>query len=292
MSLLHRSVFVARFSHLWRECSPLFEKPGPYSNLILGNSVLGVGIMITHNPLHGSGRADFPHPALAFGNNAHAAQGIGMTDSRQRQPASDEAPHTSPEHATVLAAPRQRAMPEPSRLESKKSQRRSVHGHSVISEVSTHHRLQPFALFGNGLVHPSLKLGFHLVQLRLQPFADRPKATGALGGRGISRFPSEVPAYVHGVSDRAGLWHTSRYRCTRWSLPLSPTASASRRKFLTRLNTRPARSPYASTPPSRTAPHDSGPMRVAKPLSCDFFIHYNLAGLTGAQESNHGCEHG
>jgi hypothetical protein len=371
--------------------------------------------MITHNPLHGSGRADFPHPALAFGNNAHAAQGIGMTDSRQRQPASDEAPHTSPEHATVLAAPRQRAMPEPPRLESKKSQRRSVHGHSVISEVSTHHRLQPFALFGNGLVHPSLKLGFHLVQLRLQPFADRlpqhrvhsvaplrhedmreaeevevsheqrfqvmdvvqeccepqllillccltyplqrtgrvvparcpgrvllwqvpfgqplslhplrdrlsvvvrglprycravrlprsvrhrrasldfpmrPKATGALGGRGISRFPSEVPAYVHGVSDRAGLWHTSRYRCTRWSLPLSPTASASRRKFLTRLNTRPARSPYASTPPSRTAPHDSGPMRVAKPLSCDFFIHYNLAGLTGAQESNHGCEHG
>ena len=129
--------------------------------------------MIAHNPLHGSGRADFPHPALALGNNAHAAQGIGMTDSRQRQPASDEAPYTSPEDATVLAAPRQRAMPEPSRLESKKSQRWSVHGHSVIPEVSTHHRLQPFTLFGDGFVHPSLKLGFHLVQLRLQPFADR-----------------------------------------------------------------------------------------------------------------------
>jgi hypothetical protein len=26
-------------------------------------------------------------------------------------------------------------------------------------------------------------------------------------------------------------------------------------------------------------------MWVATPLSCDFFIHYNLAGLTGAQES-------
>jgi len=25
-------------------------------------------------------------------------------------------------------------------------------------------------------------------------------------------------------------------------------------------------------------------MWVATPLSCDFFIHYNLAGLTGAQE--------
>ena len=102
---------------------------------------------------------------------------------------------------------------------------------------------------------------------------------------GISRFPCEVFPYVLGVSDRAGLWYTSRYRCTRWYLPHTPTASASRSELLSRLNTRPARSPVnASTPPSRAAPHDSGPMWVATPLSCDFFIHYNLAGLTGAQE--------
>src|SRR6266404_4220088 len=73
-------------------------------------------------------------------------------------------------------------------------------------------------------------------------FPTRPKATAALGGLGISRFPREVSRYVHGVSDRAGLGCTSRNRCTRWGLPLSPTASASRRKVLTRLNTRPARS--------------------------------------------------
>jgi hypothetical protein len=74
-----------------------------------------------------------------------------------------------------------------------------------------------------------------------------------------------VLAYVHGVSDRAGLWHTSRYRRTRWSLPLSPTASASRSEFLTRLNTRPARSPVnASTLPLQAAPHDSGPMWVGR----------------------------
>jgi len=86
-----------------------------------------------------------------------------------------------------------------------------------------------------------------------------------------------VSAYVHGISDRAGLWYTSRYRCTRWGLPLSPRASASRRVVLTRLNTRPARAPAnASTPPLRAAPHDSGPMWVANPLlrSCDFRIHY------------------
>src|SRR6202035_1028426 len=106
-------------------------------------------------------------------------------------------------------------------------------------------------------------------------FPMRPKATAAPGRHGISRFPCEVLPCVHGVSDRAGLWYTSRYRCTRWGLPLSPTASASRRIVLTRLNTRPARSPAnASTPPSRAAPHDSGPMWVATSHSCDFFIHY------------------
>ena len=95
-------------------------------------------------------------------------------------------------------------------------------------------------------------------------FPMRPKATAALGELGISRFPSEVLPCVHGVCDRAGLWHTSRYRCTGWGLPHLLTASASRSNCLTRLNTRPARSLVnASTPPSRAAPHDSGPMWVA-----------------------------
>src|SRR6266567_2559280 len=70
--------------------------------------------MITHNPLHGSGQAALPHPALTLGDDAHAAQGIGMTDGRQRQPAGDETPHAVPKDAAVLAAPRQRAMPAPS----------------------------------------------------------------------------------------------------------------------------------------------------------------------------------
>src|SRR3984893_5249719 len=60
---------------------------------------VGVGITIAHDPLHGSGRAGFPHPALALGNNAQASQRIGMTDRRQRQPASDETPHAVPEDA-------------------------------------------------------------------------------------------------------------------------------------------------------------------------------------------------
>ena len=96
-----------------------------------------------------------------------------MTDRRQGQPASDETPHAVPEDAAVLAAPRQRAMPKPADSEPKNRQRLLIHGHSVVSKVSTHHRLQPLALFGDGCVHSSLKFGFHLVQLRLQPFANR-----------------------------------------------------------------------------------------------------------------------
>jgi len=96
-------------------------------------------------------------------------------------------------------------------------------------------------------------------------FPMRPRLTAALGGRGISRFPREVSTYVHGVSDRAGFPCTSRYRCKGRSLPLTPTASAPRSVVLTRLNTRPARSPVnASKPPLRAAPHDSGPMWVGR----------------------------
>jgi hypothetical protein len=142
--------------------------------------LVGVGITIAHDPLHGSGRADFPHPALALGDHAHAAQGIGMTDRRQWQPASDQAPHTIPEDAAVLAASQKRTMPEPAHLEPKDPQRVSVHGHTVIPDVSTHHCLQPFTYFGDGVMHPSLQFGFHLVQLRLHPLADGNASTPPL----------------------------------------------------------------------------------------------------------------
>src|SRR5713101_3492718 len=105
--------------------------------------------MIAHNPLHGSGRAALPHPALAVGDDAHATQGIGMTDRRQWQPTVDEAPHTIPKDAAVLAAPRQRAVPEPPHLEPKNPQRVLVPRHAVIPDVPTYYRLQPFAHFGD-----------------------------------------------------------------------------------------------------------------------------------------------
>src|SRR5947208_15155615 len=111
--------------------------------------------MVTHNPLHGSGRAAFPHPALASGKDAETAQRIGMTDARRRKPTSEQASHSVPVDAALLAAPAQRAMPESAHLKPKQLQRRAVHGHPVIADVPTHHRAQPLAHDWYGFVQAS-----------------------------------------------------------------------------------------------------------------------------------------
>src|SRR5438477_6446628 len=111
------------------------------SAILLGRTTpVGVEIMVTHNPLHGSGQAGFPHPALTSGNNAHAAQGIRMTSAGGRQPAVDQTPHPIPKHAGVLAASRKGAMPEPADLVSKRRQRRAVPRHPVVTDVPTDDR--------------------------------------------------------------------------------------------------------------------------------------------------------
>jgi hypothetical protein len=115
-------------------------------------------------------------------------------------------------------------------------------------------------------------------------FPTRPAAPSVAGEPRTSRFSCEVFPYVHGVSDRAGPGRISRYRCVRWCLPLLPTASASRRDHLSRLNTRPARTPVnASMLPSRGTPHDSGPLWVAKPSAYDSFIHNTSPVYPGAR---------
>jgi len=77
-------------------------------------------------------------------------------------------------------------------------------------------------------------------------------------------------------------------------LPSFSTSSASRstcrlrdRASISRLNTRPVRPPVnASAPPSRAAPHDSGPLRFAKPSTYETFIHNTLPVLTGARRTD------
>lgn len=114
-------------------------------------------------------------------------------------------------------------------------------------------------------------------------FPTRPATPSAAGGHGISRFSREVLPYMHGVSDRAGSPSISRYRCSGCGLPLLLTASAPRRKLLSRLNTRPARTPVNASPlPSRATTHDSGPLWAANPSTYDSFIHYTSPVYPGA----------
>src|SRR5882672_8282991 len=120
--------------------------------------------MIAHNPLHGSGQAALPHPALALGEDAHAAERIGMTDGRQRQPASDETPHAVPKDAAILAASRQRAMPEPFHLEPKEKQRRLIH--------DVRQKRRGTSALGRPFLHT---YSFPILQhAGIQPFLDEP----------------------------------------------------------------------------------------------------------------------
>jgi hypothetical protein len=125
--------------------------------------------MVTHDPLHGSGRAEFPHPALTSGTNAEALQRIGMIDAQWRKPAVNEAPHTVPAHTAVLATSRQRAMPEPAHLRPEQKERRHVHRDRVVTHMASNYGAQPLAYCRDGLMHAPLDFTFDFAQLGLQP---------------------------------------------------------------------------------------------------------------------------
>ncbi len=125
-------------------------------------------------------------------------------------------------------------------------------------------------------------------------FPMRPVVLASAGGRGIPRFPHKVFPYMLGFAergDRAGPRCTSRERCAQRCLPPMPRASASRsacrlrgREWISRLNTRPVRSPVNASPPlSRATTHDPGPLWFATPSTYETFIHYTLPVLTGAR---------
>src|SRR5207244_6552034 len=104
------------------------------------------------------------------------------------------------------------------------------------------------------------------VRLRLPPSglpdAGR-RANGPTVRKEISRFPRGERTRMLGSSTTRG-----RTRSRMTSPPVLPsadaTASAPWTFELSRLNTQPTRSPVnASTPASRRAPHDSGPVSLA-----------------------------
>jgi hypothetical protein len=56
---------------------------------------VGVGIAITHDPLHRAGHALLTHPAPTLGEYAEALQRIGMTNTNRGKPALDMASQTA-----------------------------------------------------------------------------------------------------------------------------------------------------------------------------------------------------
>ncbi len=115
-------------------------------------------------------------------------------------------------------------------------------------------------------------------------FTMRPRHAG-LGSRRISRFSRRLLPCMLGVSDLAGYQRSLPKRNIDCGLPLTPTGSASRTESISRLNTQPALSPVNASPAlSRAPPHDSGPSRLARPLTYETFIQYNLPVYPGAQE--------
>src|SRR5206468_4785766 len=136
-------------------------------------TVVGVGIMVAHNPLHGSGRAGLLHPALASGNDAKAYPRIRMTDACMRKPPCNLALHPSPGQMTFLAAPFEHSPPDSSQCHAKVTDRHCIHRHSVVTHMAKQNRAHIGTHLGHGLMHTPTKLGLDSSKLRLPPRAHR-----------------------------------------------------------------------------------------------------------------------
>ena len=231
-------------------------------------------MIIADHPLHRSGRAVLPHPALASGNDAHASKRIGMV--------------YKPQPFVLLGCttyPPERLLHANSAL---------CPGRGLLWRVPFG---QPPSLpplrwrYGAQwpLCTPFVRgvLGYYgAVRLPLSvhhrrtslDFPTRPAGPSIpTGGQGISRFPCMVLPRMHQVSDRVGLRWVLRYRHPGCGFPHPPTASAPQREVLSRLHTGPTRSPVnASVALLRAPPHDSGPLWFATPSTYDSFIHYTM----------------
>ena len=129
--------------------------------------------MITHSPRHRAGRAALPHPAPTSGDDVQTHKGIRMADTCRRKPPSNETFHTVPRQVVTLTASAQDRPPQIAHCHAKGSQRRTVHGHTVIAEVTQQDRAQISPLFRDGRVHALPQFDFKFPQLGLPPLPHR-----------------------------------------------------------------------------------------------------------------------
>src|SRR5881296_1827518 len=118
--------------------------------------------MVSHNPLHRSGRAALPHPAPTLGSDAEANERVGMPDADGRQPPVDVSVHPVPRHGVSSATAAQDLPPQPPHYLAESSESGTVPGHAVVVEVTQDDRSQIGALLRDGAVQASMQLDLHL----------------------------------------------------------------------------------------------------------------------------------
>ena len=96
-----------------------------------------------------------------------------MANLSRRKPARNVACHAAPRQVVTLAATAQDRPPQITHPLAKGAQRRTVHGHPVVAEVTQQDRAQIRSLFPNGRVHAALQLFFQGPQLGLPPLPHR-----------------------------------------------------------------------------------------------------------------------
>ena len=223
-------------------------------------------MVITDHPLHGSGRALLTHPAPALGGDAKSPTANGCLPYSPQRIA-----HDFPVLCPVRVLPWRLPLGQPPSL------------------CLLRHRRFAFSFSGD-FVHKlrryygSVRLPASVHRRRTSlDFSMRPKRAHS-GGCRLSRFSRKLFPCLPGVSDRAGHQRSSPKRSVDCCFPSSSTGSASRTvKPFSRLNTQPTLSPVNASPRELPhATHDSGPSWLAKPLTYDSFIHYNLPVYPGA----------
>ncbi len=172
---------------------------------------VGVGIMVAHDPLHGSGRAVFPHPALASGSDGIAALGIGMRDAHRGQPTVNGPAHTVPPYTAVLTAPRQHVMPQPAHFRPKQVERRDIEGNTVIPDVPSDYRAQP-----------RFKCWCELNFAPLPPFDKSDQRTAGAGGNGVKTSPFIRAFQIYSGPEHQGFWAEGGVSKTISTRPLLP----------------------------------------------------------------------